>query len=197
MTRAIPIIPTILVVAAAGVMVWLGFWQLGRADEKATLIAEYEAKSANSDVVPINAGRAEYVYRTVRLQCDEPKDWQAVAGRNRDDRSGYAHRFHCAVQPFFDSMPEHTYADIGWSTSPKEPAFEGGVVQGVLIRMGDDFKIVADPGLAGLQPLAKPDPNDLPNNHLAYAGQWFFFALTALVIYGLALKSRAAKRRED
>ncbi len=38
--------------------------------------------------------------------------------------------------------------------------------------------------------MAPPDPNDLPNNHLAYAGQWFFFALTALVIYWLALRRR-------
>jgi surfeit locus 1 family protein len=44
--------------------------------------------------------------------------------------------------------------------------------------------------VAGLAPLAPPDPSDLPNNHLAYAGQWFFFALTALVIYVLALRRR-------
>jgi surfeit locus 1 family protein len=30
----------------------------------------------------------------------------------------------------------------------------------------------------------------LPNNHLMYAGQWFFFALTALVIYVLALRKK-------
>ena len=43
--------------------------------------------------------------------------------------------------------------------------------------------------LAGML-LAPPDPGDLPNNHLMYAGQWFFFALTALVIYLLALRKR-------
>ena len=32
--------------------------------------------------------------------------------------------------------------------------------------------------------------SDLPNNHLSYAVQWFFFALTALVIYILALRKR-------
>ncbi|HSM52948.1 MAG TPA: SURF1 family protein, partial [Erythrobacter sp.] len=26
--------------------------------------------------------------------------------------------------------------------------------------------------------------------HLAYAGQWFFFALTALVIYWIAIRKR-------
>ena len=45
----------------------------------------------------------------------------------------------------------------------------------------------------GLKPLAPPDPNEVPNNHLMYAGQWFFFALTALVIYVLALRR---KRRD-
>lgn len=83
---------------------------------------------------------------------------------------------------------------LGWSRDPAAPSYDGGPVDGVVDASG---KIVADPALAGLEPLAKPDPNDLPNNHLAYAGQWFFFALTALVIYGFALKSRAAKRRDD
>ena len=30
----------------------------------------------------------------------------------------------------------------------------------------------------------------MPNNHLAYAVQWFLFALTALVIYAIALRKR-------
>ena len=38
--------------------------------------------------------------------------------------------------------------------------------------------------------MARPDPSDLPNNHLAYAGQWFFFAITAFIIYVLALRRR-------
>ena len=50
--------------------------------------------------------------------------------------------------------------------------------------------VIANEAKAGLEPLARPDPADLPNNHLAYAGQWFFFALTALAIYWLALKRR-------
>ena len=46
------------------------------------------------------------------------------------------------------------------------------------------------PPRAGLLPLERPDPSDLPNNHIAYAWQWFLFALTALVIYGLAVRKR-------
>ena len=77
---------------------------------------------------------------------------------------------------------------MGWSRDPNAPEWSGGDVTGVLAPGG---KIVADPALADLGPLAKPDPADLPNNHLAYAGQWFFFALTALIMYIIALRRRA------
>ena len=46
----------------------------------------------------------------------------------------------------------------------------------------------------------QPRAADLPDNHLAYAGQWFLFALTALVIYGLVLRQKlglGAGRRND
>jgi surfeit locus 1 family protein len=58
-------------------------------------------------------------------------------------------------------------------------------------------RLVADPPLAGLEANAKPDPSNIPNNHLAYAVQWFFFALTALVIYALALRKRLAAPRGE
>lgn len=198
MIRQLPLIPTVLVLAAAGVMVWLGFWQLGRADEKAALIAEFEEAQASGDTVEIGFGSSDLAYRSVRLNCPEPRDWQAVAGRSAGGRSGYAHRFLCAVNEelTYDggSITGNTFADVGWSQAPLDPEFTGGLVTGTLVALGDDFKVVASEPLAGLQPLAKPDPNDLPNNHLAYAGQWFFFALTALVIYFFALRSRLAKR---
>ena len=49
---------------------------------------------------------------------------------------------------------------------------------------------MADPPLAGLAANARPDPRDIPNNHLSYAVQWFLFATTAMVIYLLALRAR-------
>jgi cytochrome oxidase assembly protein ShyY1 len=35
-----------------------------------------------------------------------------------------------------------------------------------------------------------PSAAATPNNHLAYAGQWFLFALAASVIYILAVRRR-------
>jgi surfeit locus 1 family protein len=80
---------------------------------------------------------------------------------------------------------------LGWSQSPDTVAWKGGFIAGTVVPTGElGFKIVADPPRAGLEANAKPDPGDLPNNHLAYAVQWFFFAATGLVIYVLALRRR-------
>jgi surfeit locus 1 family protein len=92
---------------------------------------------------------------------------------------------------YLNDVVEPADVVLGWSRSPDPVAWSGGFVAGTIVPTGElGFKIVADPPLAGLEANAKPDPADLPNNHLAYAGQWFFFALTALVIYVLALRRR-------
>ena len=48
-----------------------------------------------------------------------------------------------------------------------------------------------------LQPSAPPSIGDIPNNHLGYAFQWFFFAAAALVIYLLALRGRRRDLRQE
>lgn len=196
MIRQLPVIPTMLVLAAAGVMVYLGFWQLGRADEKAAMIAEHSAALEEAEVVEIGYGQPGLDYRTVRMDCQFPYGWEAVAGRNTNGQSGFAHRYRCTTSMTLPpDGPQATVVDVGWSRSPVDPGYTGGQVEGVMVTTSV-WKIVASEPIAGLQPLAKPDPNDLPNNHLAYAGQWFFFALTALVIYGFAVQSRLKRRRD-
>ena len=48
MTRRLPVIPTIIVVAAVAVMIGLGIWQLQRAQWKEGLLARY----ANAEKLP-------------------------------------------------------------------------------------------------------------------------------------------------
>ncbi|WP_240624711.1 SURF1 family cytochrome oxidase biogenesis protein [Aurantiacibacter odishensis] len=205
----VPIIPTIIVIAAAAVMVALGVWQLGRMGEKEALIAQYAANEDlpilrsfepfPSDASENTAHLDANLFRTVEIDCENPRDWKGVAGRNADDQSGYVHMFACD-KALTDGVPGTVlYATIGWSRSPQQPEWQGGTVTGILSTAGEDYEVVASEPQAGLEPLARPDPGDLPNNHLAYAGQWFFFALTALVIYFLALRRRwrddSAKRK--
>lgn len=189
MTRSIPIIPTVLVLVAAAIMVWLGFWQLGRSDEKTEMIARFSAIPADVPAVPLPDGEAwqdDLLYTRVAFDCGTVASTRSTAGTAATGAKGFAHIAQCT-----SGDGSNVEVALGWARDPAAPEFNGGAVVGIVDASA---KVVADPPLAGLEPLAKPDPNDLPNNHLAYAGQWFFFALTALVIYGFALRSRAARR---
>ena len=87
--------------------------------------------------------------------------------------------------------------DAGWSKDPNaKSSWTGGEVSGVI---GPDRKarlrLVSGDGLGGLAASAPPSPASIPNNHLFYAAQWFFFAVAALVIYVLAWRKRLKGER--
>jgi len=196
MSRRVPIIPTIIVIAAALTMVGLGIWQLGRKAEKEALIARYEAAISNPEEVAYPAASQAAVdgvlYRRSSIDCAFTSgDWQSISGRNNKGQSGFVHIVLCGIDRGVPEADQTAYVQIGWSRDPSPPEWEGGPVRGWIVPNSEGFgRLVADPPLAGLGANARPDPGDLPNNHLAYAGQWFFFALTALVIYVLALRRR-------
>lgn len=188
MTRKLPVLATALVLAAVLTMIGLGIWQLQRAEWKAQLLARYQAAG--------EAGPADWprspqaveasLYRPGSVICERVLSSGGVAGRNAAGDAGWAQVARCAL----DGGGE---ADVvlGWSAEPIAVEWEGGEASGIIGpgREGE-ARLIADPPLAGLEANARPDPRDIPNNHLSYAIQWFFFALTALVIYALALRKR-------
>ncbi|MEM7690740.1 MAG: SURF1 family cytochrome oxidase biogenesis protein [Pseudomonadota bacterium] len=194
MMRHIPLIPTTIVILAAAAMVGLGFWQIGRADEKAALIASYETATGSADPVafPLEGEGEEVWFRQSALTCENAIAIEPVAGRAANGAKGWAMRAKCAVIGV-DGAGAEALVDLGFARALEVPDWNGGEVTGVI---APGPRLIAAPAVGGLMPLAKPDPKDLPNNHIAYAGQWFFFAITALVIYAFALKARAARRRE-
>ncbi|AKQ41764.1 hypothetical protein CP97_06610 [Aurantiacibacter atlanticus] len=198
--RKIPIIPTVFVVAAAATMVVLGFWQLGRKDEKEALIARYQgaADLPLLDPIPIASEPDAFLYRRAALDCREVTGWNAIAGRNANGASGYVQIASCQIGESQRAQSDQPMAEVvaGWSRDLQLPDWDGGPVTGIIARGGENgWRLVADSPLADeLQANATPDPRELPNNHLAYAGQWFFFALTALGIYWLALRRRWRNR---
>ncbi len=183
-----PWIATLAVLAAVGFMVHLGLWQLDRLRQKEALIARYTAAQNHtairqwpdsSDIVPLS-------YSRVRVDCTAVTGQTAVAGENARHQSGWAHVVDCRL-----AGRGQAKVRLGWWDNPTSVTWAGGVVVGTFLEEGDlSVVIVADPPLAGLQPNARPDPRNLPNNHFSYAVQWFLFAATALVIYGLALRKR-------
>lgn len=181
----LPIVPTVLVLAAVAVMIALGFWQLDRREEKSAMLARYDAALSESTVLrwaTVREDVEQFLYRRARLDCEAVRSPSAMAGQDAAGRSGLAITADCAIG---SSSPVTVV--LGWSRAPVEPDWQGGPVEGVI---APGPRLVADPPVAGLEANALPDPADIPDNHLAYAVQWFLFALTALVIYGLAVRKR-------
>ncbi len=202
--KRLPVIPTLVVLAAVAVMIKLGFWQIDRADQKEALLTRYAklqqgAAAVNWDGDP-KVGEG-LLFRKVRVTCAQAGPSEPVAGHNAAGETGWAQVERCTTRAGFA-----VNMVIGWSRKPQP--FDSGTaaeqsrshlpgpdVTGFVGRdRGETVRLIADPPLAGLATSARPDPNDLPNNHLAYAVQWFLFAAVALVIYGLALRKRLAAK---
>lgn len=190
--RPVPIIPTVLVAAAVAIMIALGFWQLGRSDEKAEMIARYTNAQTLSAEVPFPRSEADVpgaLYRRSQVTCERVLSTRSTASRDPNGTSGLAQVALCAL-----AGGGETEIMLGWTQRPQIVDWKGGTVTGWVAPAGDGARLVASPPTFGLAQLPAPDPRELPNNHLAYAGQWFFFALTAFIIYALVLRRRWRER---
>lgn len=190
MIRRLPLIPTLLVAAAVATMVGLGVWQLQRAEEKAQLIAQYESARGLDEIafptLPVTGERP--LFRRATGVCLDVVGWRPVAGENAKGEVGYAYLADCRTGAEGPGMT----VDAGWSKNPGlDPDWEGGEVKGTIAPdRKSGIRLVSADGLGGLEASAVPSTDSIPNNHLMYAGQWFLFALIALVIYGLAVRGR-------
>lgn len=188
--RRIPLIPTLIVLAAVAVMIRLGLWQLDRKAEKEALLARYAAAGKAPEQVfeGASAGHgtnvAALAYHRVWLDCVKVDGLSARAGHNTAGDTGWAQVADCALQG-----GDHVSVVIGWAAAPAPVQWQGGLVHGMFDA---NRVVVAEPPLAGLQANARPDPSAIANNHLSYALQWFAFAASALAIYALALRKRLA-----
>lgn len=186
----LPLLPTVFVAAAVAVMIGLGVWQLGRAQEKEALLDRYAAARGLPPIaLPLRPDPENPpLFRTASADCAGVTGWRAVSGRNRAGESGYVHVAACTRAgggPGFQAV-------MGWSKDPRPPVWAGGPVTG---QLGPDrdhvVRLYAESAAPGLVPASPPTIDDIPNNHRAYAAQWFFFAAAAAAIYALALRRRA------
>jgi cytochrome oxidase assembly protein ShyY1 len=202
--KRLPLIPTLLVLFAAGLMIRLGIWQLHRAHEKDSLIARFEQ---NSKLPPmalpsVAAVDEKLLYRRARAFCLQVVRWRVAGGETEAGKGGTRFLAECktgAEGPGF-------VADMGVSQQPRfQPSWRGGEVSGTLAAAPSEAglwerltrrappprpMLVSFTPAPGLEPSRQPSRMSIPNNSFAYAIQWFFFAATALVIYALALRRR-------
>ncbi len=185
----LPVLPTLLVALAVVAMVALGIWQLQRLHQKEALLAEYGAAVGKPPVAfPQIPNDRTLLFRRSEAFCLEPVAWRASAGRNRTGEPGWRHVADCRTGAEGPGIA----VDMGWSEKADAPtAWKGGAVQGMIGPDRDgQVLLVSDEAAPGLQPSARPSLDEVPNNHLAYAVQWFLFAGVAVVIYAIALKRR-------
>jgi cytochrome oxidase assembly protein ShyY1 len=186
-TRRLPVLPTLLLLAAVAVMIRLGFWQLDRLHEKEALLARYGAATGKPDLASwpkSPAEAADVLYRHSTVDCLLVRDATWKAGANEKGEAGLARFVECRTREGNSAT-----VVLGWSREPVKTDWAGGKVTGTI---APGPRLVADRPMAGLEANARPDPRNIPNNHLSYAVQWFLFAATALVIYALALRKRLA-----
>jgi cytochrome oxidase assembly protein ShyY1 len=206
MIRRVPIIPTLIVVAAALLMVRLGFWQLDRRHEKEASLAQFAANAAKPPLpfVALWPIDDKDLFRRASAHCLEVTGWKAEAGHGRDGGTGWRHIASCRTGAEGPGL----VVDMGLSQSAEAPKWTGGEVRGRVIwastgqplvarmfgaKTAPTPMIVSEIAAPGLTPTADPDPADIPNNHLSYAVQWFLFAGVAVGIYAVALWKRGRK----
>lgn len=187
--RRVPVLPTIIVLIAVGVMIRLCLWQVDRMYEKEAMMARYNAAQASSAQLPFPSGAAGVeaaLYHRSSIECLSTANPTSRSGRNAKGDAGIAQIVTCKT-----ATGSNVEVVLGLAQTPAIVPWSGGTVTG-WIAPGP--RLVADPPLAGLAANARPDPNDIPNNHFAYAVQWIFFALVALAIYAIALRKRWRER---
>ena len=199
-----PLIPTILVLAAVATMIALGIWQLQRKGEKEALIALYQRNMAMSAAVAYPALPPvpdAMLYRKSSVVCLEPVQWNPRSGSDRAGKAGIRMVADCRT----GAEGPGVLVDVGIGDDFAPPDWKGGTVRGTIVPGPEQATLierstgryaparamlVADTPLPGLRASGVPSGADTPNNHLAYAGQWFLFAIAALIIYALAVRRR-------
>ncbi|MFM5914986.1 MAG: SURF1 family protein [Chakrabartia godavariana] len=200
----VPVLPTLIVAAACAAMIGLGLWQLDRRAEKATLLALYARNMQEGPVAfqPHAPVPDTIMFRTASALCLQVTGWRTEAGRSIKGGSGYRWIAECSTGAEGPGL----LADMGVTRDPKlKPDWAGGPVRGrittepshqsLFAKIGGTREVlrpmlVAETPAPGLEASAPPSPDEVPNNHLAYAVQWFLFAGIAALIYGIALRRR-------
>ena len=188
--RRIPILPTILVAAAVLVMIRLGFWQISQLHKKEALLARYAAAHSLPEMGWPTAPIKEPLplFRKATGNCLRVAGYRTRPGQNLNGEPGFLVIADCVTGAEGPGMA----VEMGWSKNPAAGrGWGGGPVSGIIAPDRDQrMRLVVDRPLQGLAASAPPSTDSIPNNHLSYTIQWFFFAAAALVIYVLALRKR-------
>ena len=195
MIKRLPVVPTLIVLAAVALMIALGVWQLQRAKWKEGLIARYAAADRLPPIAfptaPLHKDELP-LFRHATGVCLRIVGHRAIGGENRVGEPGYVHIVDCVTGGEGPGMS----VEVGWSKDPNAKVnWAGGPVSGVIAPdRVHRMRLVAASAPPGLEPSKVPDVTSVspvtPGGHRGYAATWFGLALIALVTYVLAVHKR-------
>ena len=197
-----PILATILVALSVAAMIGLGFWQLQRRHEKLAELAVLAANPSRPAIAFPNPPIGDdLLFRKAGAFCLKPVGFSLDGA----GKAGFRVIAHCATGAEGPGFA----VQLGTTRNPEfKPQWAGGKVSGTIGHAPSStpliatlfgkappkqLMLVADTPASGLAANALPSIDSIPNNHLAYAVQWFLFAAIAVIIYLLALRRRARK----
>lgn len=199
------VIPTIVVALAIAAMIGLGLWQLLiRLPEKQTQLAQLAANPARPAITFPRVPDDSLLFRRTSGVCVPPVSMT----REGAGAAGFRIIANCRTGAEGPGMK----VQLGTTRDPNfTVAWPGGKVTGWISRAPDttpliaslfrdtpqDLLLVTDTPAPGLAANTQPNVASIPNNHFAYAWQWFFFAAVAAVIYALAVRKRLVVRPPD
>ena len=202
--RRLPILPTFVVALAVATMIALGIWQIGRAHWKEELLASYRAGTTAAPLygLPTDMPIEQLGFRRTHILCRISTPATQLGGPGRDGKIGFRNIVGCTLIDGRQIM-----ADIGWMPVGAKPALPpmGRRIEADGLLIPDDvlaervfgkrpgvtpLLLVLERAVPGLSPSVPPSIENVPNNHIGYAVQWFLFAGVAVAIYLLALRKR-------
>lgn len=194
-----PILATIVVALAVAAMIGLGLWQLlDRLPQKQAYLASLAANPAKPATAFPRFPNESLLFRKAGGWCLEPVSFTAEGA----GRAGYRIIAACRTGAEGPGM----LVQLGATPDPNfRPKWPGGKVSGYIAHAPSHqsliasllrpaprvLMLVADTPAPGLAANPGPDLGSIPNNHFAYAMQWFLFAGVAIVIYAFALRARS------
>lgn len=208
--RRWPVIPTIVVTITIAAMIALGLWQLLiRLPEKEVYLAQLAANPVRPAIAFPAVPDDRLLFRRTTAMCLQVLSIAKAGAGN----AGYRLIATCRTGAEGPGIK----VQLGTTRDPDFALdWRGGAVSGWISHapdatplIGKIFRhapqamlLVADRPAPGLTANTQPDVGLVPNNHLAYAWQWFFFAAVAAIIYTLAVRNRlrtqdAGSREEE
>ena len=199
MNKGVPVGATLLTLVAVPLLIALGIWQLDRREWKHALIVQLERAPRLPPVAPREffesfVGEKSLQFRRATVDCRPGRvaPYDLKGGTSASGEGGFLVLVACRATPAPDLV-----VVAGWTLRPDavktldvDTSFTGTVIER---PYGDAkgrprFMLIPREAVPPLVPSRIPVPDDLPDNHLSYALQWFSFAATLAVIYALYVR---------